>query len=116
MKEIPKELEESAEIDGCGKIKTFFRIILPLSSPGIATISIYATTVMWNEFIFALVLTQSKVNRTLPLSIWEFQGQYSSNIPMLMSVLSLAVLPMLLVFIFGQEKLVKGMMAGAVKG
>ena len=111
MKEIPHELEESAEIDDCGKIKTFFKIILPLSKPGLATIAVYATTVMWNEFIFALVLTQSKSNRTLPLSIWEFQGQYSSNIPMLMSVLSLAVLPMLVVFIFGQEKFVKRQVA-----
>lgn len=116
MKEIPRELEESAEIDGCGKIRTFFNIILPLSKPGLATIAVYATTVMWNEFVFALVLTQSRANRTLPLSVWEFQGQYSSNIPMVMSVLTLSVLPMLAVFIVGQDKLIKGMMAGAVKG
>lgn len=115
MQEIPKDLENSAEIDGCGKIKTFFNVILPLSTPGLVTIAIYATTTMWNEFIFALVLTQSKTNRTLPLSVWEFQCQYTANIPMMMSVLALAAAPMILVFIFSQDKLIKGMMAGAVK-
>lgn len=115
MREIPSELENSAEIDGCGKIKTFFYIIFPLSKPGLVTIGIYTVTTMWNEFIFALVLTQSKVNRTLPLSIWEFQGQYAANVPMIMSVLALAAAPMIILFIFSQDKLIKGMMAGAVK-
>ena len=115
MQEIPKDLENSAAIDGCGKIRTFFNVVLPLSKPGLVTIGIYVMTTMWNEFIFALVLTQSKANRTLPLSVWEFQGQYSSNIPMIMSLLTLAAAPMILVFIFGQDKLIKGMMAGAVK-
>lgn len=115
MREIPSELENSAEIDGCGKIKTFFYIIFPLSKPGLVTIGIYTVTTMWNEFIFALVLTQSKINRTLPLSIWEFQGQYAANVPMIMSVLALAAAPMIILFIFLQDKLIKGMMAGAVK-
>ncbi|TXJ33432.1 carbohydrate ABC transporter permease [Brachyspira aalborgi] len=115
MREIPNELENSAEIDGCGKIKTFFYIIFPLSKPGLVTIGIYTVTTMWNEFIFALVLTQSKINRTLPLSIWEFQGQYAANVPMIMSVLALAAAPMIILFIFSQDKLIKGMMAGAVK-
>jgi raffinose/stachyose/melibiose transport system permease protein len=71
---------------------------------------------MWNEFSFALVLTQSVSNRTLPLSIWEYQGQYSADIPMIMTVLMLSALPVILAFIVSQEKLIKGMMAGAVKG
>jgi len=116
MTEIPKELEESAEIDGCGKFRTFFNIIFPLSKPGLATLAIYNSVNMWNEFSFALVLTQSPKSRTLPLSIWEYQGQYSSNIPMIMAVLTLCALPMIIAFIIGQDKLIKGMMAGAVKG
>ena len=116
MAQIPKELEESAEIDGCGKYRTFFNIIAPLSKPGLATLAIYNSVNMWNEFSFALVLTQSKKSRTLPLSIWEFQGQYNANIPMIMAVLTLCALPMILAFAIGQDKLIKGMMAGAVKG
>ncbi|WP_069998590.1 carbohydrate ABC transporter permease [Cellulosilyticum sp. I15G10I2] len=116
MAQIPKELEEAAEIDGCGKIKTFFQVILPLTKPGLATLAIYNGVNMWNEFSFALVLTQSVTKRTLPLAVWEYQGQYSSNVPMIMTVLFLSAVPMIIAFIIGQDKLIKGMMAGAVKG
>lgn len=116
MMDIPGDIEESAEIDGCGKIMTFFRIILPLSLPGMATLGIYNSVNMWNEFSFALVLTQKPANRTLPLAVWEYQGQYTANITMIMTVLALTALPMIIAFIIGQDKLVKGMMVGAVKG
>ena len=116
MKEIPREIEESAEIDGCGKIQMFFSMILPLSKPGMATLAIYNGVNMWNEFSFVNTLTQSAQNRTLPLAIWEFQGQYSMNTPMIMAVLTLTLLPMVIMFIIFQDKLVKGMTAGAVKG
>ena len=116
MKEIPREIEESAEIDGCGKIQMFFSMILPLAKPGLATLAIYNGVHMWNEFSFAYTLTQSSANRTLPLAIWEFQGQYSMNTPMIMAVLTLTLLPMIIMFIIFQDKLVKGMTAGAVKG
>ncbi len=116
MKEIPREIEESAEIDGCGKIQMFFSVILPLAKPGLATLAIYNGVNMWNEFSFAYTLTQSSENRTLPLAIWDFQGQYSMNTPMIMAVLTLTLLPMIVMFIIFQDKLVKGMTAGAVKG
>lgn len=103
MKEIPREIEESAEIDGCGKIQMFFSIILPLAKPGLATLAIYNGVNMWNEFSFAYTLTQSSENRTLPLAIWEFQGQYSMNTPMIMAVLTLTLLPMIIMFIIFQE-------------
>lgn len=116
MKEIPKELEEAAEIDGCNKYRIFIYIILPLIKPGLATLAIYNGVSIWNEFSFALTLTQSLQNRTLPLAIWEYQGQYTMNVPMIMSVLTISMLPMIIAFVFGKDKLIKGMMAGAVKG
>ncbi|MCP1102124.1 raffinose/stachyose/melibiose transport system permease protein [Aequitasia blattaphilus] len=116
MKEIPVEIEEAAQIDGCGRYQMFFRIMLPLAKPGLATLAIYNGVNMWNEFSFAYTLTQSSANRTLPLAVWEFQGQYSMNTPMVMAVLTLTVIPMIILFIFAQDKLVKGMTAGAVKG
>ncbi len=116
MAGIPKELEEAADIDGCGRFGRFFKVILPLSTPGLSTLAIYNGVNMWNEFIFAFTLTQSESNRTLPLALWNYQGQYSSNTAMIMACLTLSVLPMIILFIFMQEKLVKGMMAGAVKG
>jgi raffinose/stachyose/melibiose transport system permease protein len=116
MHSIPKELEEAAEIDGCGRFSIFFRIIFPLSGPGLATLGIYNGVVIWNEFCFVMVLTQSPAVRTLPLAVWDYQGQYSINIPLILAVLVLSSLPVIILYIFGQDKLVKGMMAGAVKG
>ncbi len=113
---IPKELEEAAEIDGYGKFQIFFFIIFPLSKSGITTLAIYNAVIMWNEFSFALTLTQSPGKRTLPLAVWEYQGQYTNNIPMIMTVLTLSALPMIVAFIIGQDKLIKGMMFGAIKG
>jgi len=116
MQSISKEIEEAAEIDGCGKFSAFFRIFLPLSKSGLATLAIYNGVVIWNEFVFAMVLTQSQDARTLPLAIWEYQGQYSINTPLIMALLVLSCLPIIILYIFGQDKLVKGMMAGAIKG
>lgn len=116
MREIPTEIEESAQIDGCNRYQMFFKMILPLAKPGLATLAIYNGVNMWNEFSFAYTLTQTSKNRTLPLAVWEFQGQYSMNTPMIMAVLTLTVVPMIVLFIIAQDKLVKGMTAGAVKG
>jgi len=116
MQTIPREVEESAEIDGCGKFRNFFEIILPLSKTGLSTLAIYNGVAIWNEFSFANTLTQSKKSQTLPLAISAFQGEHSMNIPVIMAVLVLTVLPMIIMFIILQDKLVKGIMAGAVKG
>jgi len=116
MLTISPEMEEAAEIDGCGKFSTFFRIIFPLSKAGLATLAIYNGVVIWNEFVFAMTLTQTQASQTLPLAIWQYQGQYSINTPLIMTLLFLSSLPVILLYIFSQDKLVKGMMAGAIKG
>lgn len=116
MKGIPVELEQAADVDGAGKVRTFIEIIMPLSMPGMATLAIYNGINMWNEFVYAFVLTSSVKSRTLPLAIWEYQGQYGVNIPMVMTILTLSALPMIIAFVIFQEKLIKGMMVGAVKG
>lgn len=116
MKNIPREIEEAAEIDGCSKFKMFFKVMLPMAKPGLSTLAIYNGVTMWNEYIFAYTLTQSAGSRTLPLAVWDFKGQYSMDIPMIMAVLTLTALPMIILFIFAQDKLIKGMTAGAVKG
>lgn len=116
MREIPVELEEAAHLDGCTTAGRFFRIILPLSTPGLATLAIYNSVALWNEFVFAFVLITSPANRPLPLAIWEYQGQYAMNIPAIMAVLTLSALPLIIVYIVGQERIVSGMMAGVLKG
>ena len=116
MHSISREMEEAAEIDGCGKFSTFFKVILPLSKPGLATLAIYNGVVIWNEFVFAMTLTQSLEARTLPLAVWQFQGQYTINIPLIMTLLLISSFPIILLYVIGQDKLIKGMMAGAIKG
>lgn len=116
MMTIPKEIEESAEIDGCNKFRIFFSMILPLSKSGLSTLAIYNGVSMWNEFAFANTLIQSAANKTLPLALGQFKGEHSLDIPIILSVLVLSVLPMIILFIIFQDKLVKGMMAGSVKG
>lgn len=116
MRQIPKELEEAAKLDGCGPFGIFWKVFLPLSGPGLSTVAIYNGISLWNEFIFAYLLTSNPANRTLPLAIWDFQGQYTSNIPAILSVVTLTSLPLIVAYAFGQERIVKGMMAGALKG
>ena len=116
MTTIPKEIEESAEIDGCGRFRNFFMIILPLSKSGLSTLAIYNGVSMWNEFAFANTFLQTPAHKTLPLALNQFKGEHALDIPIILSVLTLSVLPMIILFIIFQDKLVKGMMAGAVKG
>ena len=116
MMTIPKEIEESAEIDGCNKYNNFFQIILPLAKSGLSTLAIYNGVSMWNEFAFANTLLQSPAQNTLPLALGQFKGEHSLDMPMILAVLVLSALPMIILFIIFQDKLVKGMMAGAVKG
>jgi len=116
MMTIPKEVEESAEIDGCNKYSNFFQIILPLSKSGLSTLAIYNGVSMWNEFAFANTLLQTANQKTLPLALGQFKGEHSLDMPMILAVLVLSALPMIILFIIFQDKLVKGMMAGAVKG
>ena len=116
MRQIPRELEEAARLDGAGPAAFFWRVALPLSRPGLATVGIYNAVALWNEFVFAYVLTSSPTRRTLPLAIWDYQGQYTANIPLIMAVLSLSALPLILIYIVAQERVISGMMAGALKG
>lgn len=116
MREIPVELEEAARMDGAGPVRIFLMVILPLSRPGLVTVGIYSAVAMWNEFVFAYVLTSSPGHRTLPLAIWDYQGQYAANIPLIMAVLSLSALPLILLYVVAQERVTSGMLAGAVKG
>jgi raffinose/stachyose/melibiose transport system permease protein len=116
MRQIPRELEEAAQLDGCGPFKIFWRVFFPLSGPGLATVAIYNGIGLWNEFIFAYMLTSTSEHRTLPLAVWDFQGQYSSNVPAMLAVVTLTSLPLIVAYAFGQERVIKGMMAGSLKG
>jgi raffinose/stachyose/melibiose transport system permease protein len=116
IQEIPRELDEAAIMDGTTQSKLFWKIILPLLSPALATIGIYNFIHIWNEFVFGLVLITTPAKMTLPLGLRAFYGEFSVNIPGIMAALTLGTLPLLIAYFVAQEKVVRGLSAGAVKG
>lgn len=115
-REIPVELEEAAIMDGAGRTRQFASVVFPLLTPAVATVSIYNFIHIWNEFVFALVLITTRERMTLPLGLREFYGEFSVNVPGIMAALTLGTLPLLLAYFISQEKVVRGIAAGAVKG
>lgn len=113
---IPKDLDEAASIDGLGRVRTFLYVVLPLALPGLAATAIYAFIMGWNEYVFALVLTQSEEVRTVAVGIGHLVGQYRILWNDLMAASIYALAPMLLIFGFLQRHLITGLTAGAVKG
>jgi len=116
MSTIPKELEESAYIDGSGYWGVFFRIMLPLSVPILATVAILSFLRYWNEFVFALVFISDSKLKTLPLSLAIFSDGYTTNYGLTMGAMAIAVIPTIIIYLIFQEQIMKGMMAGSVKG
>jgi ABC-type glycerol-3-phosphate transport system permease component len=112
---IPKELDSAALIDGAGRFRIFWQIILPLALPGLAATAIYAFLVGWNEYMFALILTTTDDMETIPIGIGKLIGQYRVQWNDMMAI-SLAVsVPLTALFLYLQRFLVSGMTAGAVK-
>lgn len=116
IQEIPRELDEAAIVDGATHSKIFWKIIFPLLTPALATVTIYNFIHIWNEFIFALVLITTPAKMTLPLGLRAFYGEFSVNIPGIMAALTLGTLPLLIAYFSAQEKVISGLSAGAVKG
>lgn len=116
MSSFPKEIEESAIMDGCGVLRIFWSIILPMSRPAIATAVILNFINNWNEFAFALVLINEDSLRTLPLGLANFAGQYATDYTAQMAGLTLVLIPTILFYLVMEKQIVQGMTQGAVKG
>jgi len=112
---IPCELEEAARVDGCTRAGALWRIIVPLSAPGVAATAIYTFIGAWNELLFAVMLTNSNSMRTLPVGIKMFIGEYTIEWGMLTAGGVLASIPVVIGFLFLQKYLVQGLTAGGVK-
>ena len=113
---VPIELEEAARMDGAGEFRIFWQIMLPLVSPGIGTLAIFQGMFVWNDFLFALLFASKPELRTLPIGIFSVIGQYFTNYPVYFSGLSIATLPIIVFYVISAKYLVRGGLAGAVKG
>lgn len=113
---LPRELEEAAMIDGCSRFGCFVRIIVPLARAGVATQVIFNGLTIWNDYFMANIMITKDELRTLPLSIANFVGKHSTNYPELFAMLTMATIPVIIVFVLSQKSFIEGVAAGAVKG
>ena len=116
LEAVPVELEEAAVVDGCGIYRIVFGIVTPLLKPSIATVAIMTFLNNWNEFVMASTYLSSPKWKTLPFSVLEFTGQYSSNYAVQFAVMSLTAAPAVIVYILLNKHITKGVAMGAVKG
>ncbi|TFB87661.1 carbohydrate ABC transporter permease [Cryobacterium algoricola] len=112
---LPKELDEAARVDGASAMGALWRILVPISIPGIVSVGIYTFMISWNEFLFALTLTRTQDMRTVPIGIQLLMGQNSYEWNQMMAMSILGCIPVLLLFLFFQRFFIGGMTAGAVK-
>jgi multiple sugar transport system permease protein len=118
FREIPKDLEEAALVDGATRFQAFYKVVVPLAAPGMATAAILTFIAAWNEFLFAITLTSSQDARTVPASIAFFTGSVEHEVPLgTISAASVVIsIPLILMVLLFQKRIVAGLTAGAVKG
>ncbi|WP_260458702.1 carbohydrate ABC transporter permease [Actinotalea ferrariae] len=112
---LPKELDEAVKVDGAGPMTALWRILVPISVPGLVSVGVYTFMIAWNEFLFALTLTRTEDMRTVPIGIQLLMGQHSYEWNEMMAMSILGCIPVLLLFLFFQRYFIGGMTAGAVK-
>jgi ABC-type glycerol-3-phosphate transport system permease component len=113
---IPYEIEEAASIDGCSPVKMLFQIVLPICLPALAAVGMYAFILSWNEFLFALIMTNDKATRPISVGLAFYIDEAGIHWGELMAASALMSVPAMVVFSLSQNMLVKGLTAGAVKG
>ena len=116
FRSIPNELEDAASIDGCGSFGFFWRILLPLSRPVLATVGVLAIVASWNQFLLPLVMLSSESNWTLPLGVTNFSTQYTTDTARILAYTTLALVPAIVFYLFAERQLVGGLTQGSVKG
>ncbi|MCE0538822.1 carbohydrate ABC transporter permease [Kineosporia rhizophila] len=112
IRDVPKELFESMRMDGASEWRTAWSLAFPLTRPALVTVGIYNALTIWNGFLLPLVLTTDPNQRTLPLALWSFQGQYGVNVPAVAAAVVLTTLPILALYAIGRRQLLSGLTAG----
>ncbi len=115
MRQVPSELKDAARCDGVGEVRIFFQVVLPLIRPAIATVAVFTMIPAWNDLWFPLILAPSDRTKTVTLGVQQFIGQYVTDWNSVLAALSLAVIPMLILYAVFSRQLIRGLTAGAVK-
>ena len=116
MKTIPIQISESAQVEGAGEFIIFYKLILPLLKPVVATITVISGLSIWNDFFMPMIMISDPAKKTLPLKIYDFMGQYTSNWPLICVCILLVIIPILILYCFMQRYIIDGVVAGSVKG
>ena len=116
FREVPKEVEEAALIDGCTRFQALYKVVLPLAAPGILTAGLLVFILAWNEFFFALIIMTDPTVQTLPVGIALFPGEYTMPWGEIAAASTIATIPLVLLTLIFQRGIVRGLSAGAVKG
>lgn len=116
FQDIPRDIENAAMIDGCTRIGALWRIVLPLSAPGVATAGILAFVNSWDEFLLSLSMNSAVAYRTLPVGIQLYQGEFAFPWPIISAALVVAIVPIVILIVIFQEKVVSGLTSGGLKG
>ncbi|TRZ94723.1 carbohydrate ABC transporter permease [bacterium] len=113
---MPKELEDAAKIDGCSKLGIWWHVALPLAKPVLAVVVVFNALAVWNEYVLALIIFDSKALMPLQVALMTFQGEFITRYPLLMAGMTITVLPIIIVYLLMQKYIVKGVTQGAVVG
>jgi raffinose/stachyose/melibiose transport system permease protein len=113
---LPKEVEESAHIEGAGFMRTFLQIMLPMSKPTVACAAVLSFFAAWRELLYAMLLTSRESTRTLPLAMRFFTSMFSFNLTAMFSAMVMCMLPTIIVYVFLQEQIMESMITGSIKG
>ena len=116
VRSVPPEIEEAAAIDGSSRLRTIYTIVMPICRPILITVGIIQFFYIWNEFTFSLILINSQELMTIPVGLTLFKGQFSTDYPRMMTAMVLAILPTMIIYFIFSKQIIKGMVAGAVKG
>ena len=117
VKGLPLEIEEAAAIDGCGPIRTFFNVVLPMLKPTLISVGILELMWVWNDYLLPYLVLDITEYRTIPIHVQYLKGSYGTvDLGATMAVIMMAILPIIIVYLFCQKYIIKGVAAGAVKG
>ena len=116
LKNVSREIKDSARIDGLSEYRIFFEVVIPLVRPVIATVAVFSMIPIWNDLWFPLILSPGESTRTVTLGVQKFVGQYTVDWSAVLAALSVAVVPVLVMYVIFSKQLIRGITAGAVKG